>query len=125
MAGMGVKEFRAEADRGDIVIRLASLNAHPMQGVLSALGQGHVAPAERADPAILEWRLPAAAARYVVYGVITPLNRLLLAPSFERSVWQGPELLKGGPRNPERLGTRKLNAGEWVGAPEVISIKII
>ncbi len=123
MARISVHQYKIDAGFGSVVITLQSLRAHPMQGVMSTLGQQIIAPEPPTDPTLVTWRLPAEDQRYVLYGIVTPLNRLMLGPTYERRVTQGGELLKGR-KNPARISARKSNAGEYVGTPELISIKI-
>lgn len=124
MAALAVQEFLVDPLGGMVTIRLAALNALPIEGVMTTLTRGPVAPEARSDPAVIEWLVPAQAEKYVVYGVLTPLTNLLFAPNYERSAMQTGRLLRGRGLNPARLKTRKLNAGEWVGTPELISLRI-
>lgn len=123
MARISVFQFKIDPSAGDLLITLQSFGTHPMQGIMSTLMQEVIAPEPQSDPTLVTWRLPPQEKRYVVYGVITPLNRLMLSPSYQRTVWQAGDQLAGR-KNPTKITARKSNAGEYVGNPELISIKI-
>lgn len=123
MAKISVHRFNVDGGNGDIILTLQSLRTQPMQGVMATLGQEIVTPEPQQDPTLVSWRLPAEEKRYVVYGIITPLNRLLLSPTYERRVLQNGTTVKAR-KNPAKITARKSNAGEYVGLPELISIKI-
>ncbi|NWG46863.1 MAG: hypothetical protein HXY25_10005 [Alphaproteobacteria bacterium] len=118
-------EVRLTEGSGDLVIELRSLKALPIEGVMTTLGQAIVPPEARVDPSVIRWRVRAAEARYILYGIITPAARLLLAPRYERRFLRNGELMSSRAGNPETVLTRKVNDGEWVGEPELVSIKCI
>ena len=118
-----VRKFTVDAGAGDVIVELQSLNALPINGVMATLDQRAIPPERQTDPTVATFRLPAKNGRYVVYGVITPLKRLWRKPSYLRAVSQDGAQSRTRGRNPMRMKARKLNSGEWAGAPEVISIK--
>lgn len=117
-----VKTVLADAGKGEIWIELKASRALPMVGVITSLDQKLVPPDTDSDPSIVLWRLPAENQTYVLYGIVTPTTNLFFAPSYKRVVSQEGAILPGGEIS--SFATRKLNAGEWVGPPEVISVKI-
>jgi hypothetical protein len=125
MAGVPVKKLTAARGGGEITIQLQCLNALPLEGVMSTLDQRTIQPTPRSDPTIVTWHLPLEEERYVLYGIVTPLEDVgLVRIQYKRSVLQAGRLLSSRAPNPERFDARKLSASEWLGTPEVIGIKI-
>ena len=123
MASLTVQEFRIDPARGEILIELRAFNTLPIEGVMSSLQRDAIAHDKKTDPTVIQWRVPATEMRYVLYGIITPPAKLFWAPSYERRVSQGGTLLKGA-ANPLKSSTRKASAGEYIGAPELIRLRL-
>ncbi len=125
MAGVTVKEFVAARSGGELTIELQSLNGLPLEGVMSTLDQRGVEPEPRGDPTIVLWRLPLEAQRYVLYGIVTPLDDVgFIRVRYRRRVLQGGKIIRSRAQNPEAFDARKLSASEWLGTPEVVGIRI-
>jgi len=120
---ISVKTFKVKAEGGDVIVRLQAFNALPIEGVISNFAREAI-PAEPDDePTQTTFRLPAESRRYVLYGVITPTKRVWGSPKYERTILQDDQPVDGKTKNPARITTRKISAGEYVGPPEVISIE--
>lgn len=117
-----IKTFKVDPDGGDVFIELRALRALPIEGVISSFTRESVETQNDAEPSVTTFRIPPETKRYVLYGVVTPIRKLWRAPKYERIIRQGHELATSKAANPATFSTRKINAGEWVGAPEVISI---
>ncbi len=125
MAAVTLKEFVASKSGGEITIKLQSLNALPLEGVMSTLDEHGVEPEARGDPTIVQWRLPLEAQSYVFYGIVTPVADVGFGRvRYRRSVLQGGKILKSRARNPEETDARKMSDSEWIGTPEAIEIRI-
>ena len=117
-----IKTFKVDPNGGDVFIELRALRALPIEGVISSFTRESVETQNDDEPSVTIFRIPPETKRYVVYGVITPIRRLWRAPKYERLIRQDDNLAVSRSANPATLSTRKINAGEWVGSPEVISI---
>lgn len=124
MAGISVHDFVVSASGGSLVLELRASGQLPIQGVLTTLGQQAVPARPRFDPALIAWELPLREERYLVWGVITPTQRILFAPAYTRNLTQGGTILRGSVANPQKRATRKVNTAEWVGSPEVLRIRV-
>lgn len=121
---VSIQTFKVNADGGDVLIRFQALKGLPIEGVLSSFDRQVIEAEADDEPTYTTFRVPAEAKRYVAYGVITPTKKLWGAPKYDRLVLQGDLLAVGGAKNPTRVKTRKINAGEYVGPPEILSIEV-
>ncbi len=122
---VSIKEFRIDPALGEVFVELRAKGAHPIEATLSTFARQLVVNDEKAEPDIVRFRLPAAEGRYMLFGIVTPAAKVMFAPTYERRLLQGHTILRGTGSNPQIISTRKVSGGEWVGAPEIIRLRLI
>ena len=123
--GTSIREFRIDPALGEIFVELRAGRACPIEAVLSTFERQLVVNDEKADPAIVRFRLPAVEGRYVLFGIVKPGAKSMFAPQYERRVLQGHTLLRGSAPNPQLLSTSRVGENEWVGSPEILRLRLV
>ena len=113
-----IAQFAVDPDAGPVTLQLRAERAHPMQGVLSCRGAGHLDPVDAGDASIVEWDLAPDAALYVTYGIVLPLKKVWFSPKYSRTLIQAGQPLSGAAENPRSFSTEQHAEGEWIGPPE-------